>query len=119
VTTLAAMRDAMAAIGATAGTAAAAVAAAASATRDDFALCPPGVHSMFDPCPGNCADPLPDEAFAPELPPAPAEHGPGAARRVAQALADAGEHSHLAAYGETVCISRQCGPALDALRGLL
>lgn len=85
-------------------------AAAASATRDDFALCPPGVHSIFDPCPGNCTDPLP---------PAPAEHGSGAARRVAQAFADAGHHSHLAAYGETVCLSRQCGPALDALRGLL
>jgi hypothetical protein len=81
--------------------------------------CPPGVHSMFDPCPGNCTDPLPDEAFAPELPPAPAERGPNAARRVAQAFADAGHHSHLAAYGETVCLSRQCGPALDALRGLL
>lgn len=106
MTTLAAM----AALGAAAGTAAAAVREAASATRDDFALCPPGVHSIFDPCPGNCTDPLP---------PAPAEHGPGAARRVAQAFADAGEHSHLAAYGETVCLSRQCGPAIDALRGLL
>jgi hypothetical protein len=82
---------AMAALGAAAGTAATAVAAAAEATRDDFALWPP----------------------------APAEHGPGAARRVAQALADAGEHSHLAAYGETVCVSGTCGPAHDALRGLL
>jgi hypothetical protein len=91
VTTIAAMRDALAALGPAAGTAAAAVREAACATRDDFALWPP----------------------------APAEHGPNAARRVAQALADAGEHSHLAAYGETVCLSRQCGPALDALRGLL
>jgi hypothetical protein len=79
------------ALTAAAGTAAQAVTAAANSTRDDFALWPP----------------------------APAEHGPGAARRVAQALADAGEHSHLHAYGETVCVSRECGPALDALRGLL
>ncbi len=23
--------------------------------------CPPGVHSIFDPCPGDCADLLPDD----------------------------------------------------------
>jgi hypothetical protein len=91
VTTIAAMRDAISALGSAAATAAQGIAATAAATQDDFALWPP----------------------------APAEHGPGAARRVAQALADAGEHSHLHAYGETVCVSRECGPALDALRGLL
>lgn len=48
-----------------------------------------------------------------------AHHGPNAARAVAHELAAAGAHSHLAAYGETVCVSGQCGPALDALRGLL
>lgn len=58
-------------------------------------------------------------AALPELPPATAPHGPNAARTVAQQHADNGHHSHLSAYGETVCLSRQCGPALDALRGLL
>jgi hypothetical protein len=46
--------------------------------------------------------------FTPELPPATAPHGPGAARQVAQTLADAGHHSHLVADGATVCLSG-CG----------
>jgi hypothetical protein len=82
VTTIAAMRDAMA-------TAARGVAEAAALTRDDFALWPPAT----------------------------AHHGPNAARTVARELADAGHHSHLAAYGETVCLSGQCGPGHDILRG--
>jgi hypothetical protein len=24
--------------------------------------CPPGVHSLFDPCPGNCTEPVDEEA---------------------------------------------------------
>jgi hypothetical protein len=59
------------------------------------------------------------DPFVPELPPATAPHGPNAARAVARELAAAGQHSHLAAYGETVCLTRTCGPALDTLRGLL
>lgn len=97
MTTVADMRNAIAALGPAAEHAAAGFTAYANATA---------------------APPNPDP-FTAELPPATAPHGPGAARRVAQQLADAGEHSHLAAYGETVCLSRQCGPALDALRGLL
>lgn len=37
-----------------------------------------------------------------------APHGPGAARQVAQQLADAGAHSHLVADGTVVCLSG-CG----------
>lgn len=47
-------------------------------------------------------------ALTPELPPATAPHGPSAARTVAQALADAGHHSHLVAGGAVVCLSG-CG----------
>lgn len=75
MTTLAAIREAMAALGT-------AAADAAAATRDDFALWPP----------------------------APAPHGPTAARQVAQQLADDGHHSHLHADGETVCLSGHCQP---------
>jgi hypothetical protein len=85
------MRDALAGLGEAAATAVRGVAAAASTGRDDFALWPP----------------------------APAHHGPNAARHVARQLAEQGAHSHLHAYGETVCVSGQCGPNLDALRGLL
>lgn len=27
--------------------------------------CPPGVHSLFDPCPGNCAEPVEEELTHP------------------------------------------------------
>lgn len=50
---------------------------------------------------------LSPDAFA-ELPPSTAPHGPGAARQVAQQLADAGHHSHLVAGGQTTCLSG-CG----------
>lgn len=63
--------------------------------------CPPGTHSMFDPCPGDCADPLPDDE---PLPP----HGPGAARQVAEQLAADGEHSHLVHDGMTDCLTGEC-----------
>lgn len=46
-----------------------------------------------------------------------APHGPRAARMVAHVLAASGEHSHLSAYGETVCLTRQCEPGPDLLRG--
>jgi hypothetical protein len=65
------------------------------------------------------AEPGPDPVPFAELPPATAPCGPNAARTAARELAEQGAHSHLAAYGETVCLSRQCGPALDALRGLM
>lgn len=52
------------------------------------------------------------------LPPATAPHGPNAARQQARQLADTGEHSHLAAYGEDVCLTGQCGRTLDVLRGI-
>ncbi|MFI0897728.1 hypothetical protein [Streptomyces sp. NPDC020983] len=97
MTTLAAMRHALAALGPAADHAAAGSAALAAALR-------------------TTPDPDP---FVPELPPATAHHGPNAARQVARELAAAGHHSHLHAYGETVCLTGQCGPALDALRGLL
>jgi hypothetical protein len=34
--------------------------------RDASRECPPGVHSIFDPCPGDCGEPLPDEAYPPD-----------------------------------------------------
>lgn len=58
----------------------------------------------------------PAEPFA-QLPPATAPCGPNAARTAAYALAFAGAHSHLHAYGETVCLTRQCEPDPDLLRG--
>lgn len=85
MTTIAAMRDALTALGLDAAGAAAGLAAIAAA------------HPAPDPAP-----------FAPELPPATAPHGPGAARQVAQELADAGDHSHLVADGQTVCLSGGC-----------
>lgn len=52
-----------------------------------------------------------------ELPPATAPHGPNAARTVARQLAAQGYHSHLHAYGETVCLTDECWPDPDLLRG--
>lgn len=62
----------------------------------------------------------PRRAAAPfaELPPATAPAGPNAARHVALDLAHAGEHSHLHAYGEDVCLTGQCGRRLTVLRGI-
>lgn len=40
--------------------------------------------------------------------PAPAPHGPRAARQVAEALAAAGHHSHLATDGQDDCLTGQC-----------
>lgn len=97
MTTLAALRDAVAALG---------PAAACSAAGFDALTAVRA--SVPDPDP-----------FVPELPPATAEHGPRAARQVAETLAEHGHHSHLVAYGETVCLSGHCHAGLDALRGLL
>src|SRR5687767_12017927 len=36
---------------------------------DGPVVCPPGVHSLFDPCPGNCGQPLPVRPPAPEVAP--------------------------------------------------
>ncbi|GGZ27930.1 hypothetical protein GCM10010327_67960 [Streptomyces nitrosporeus] len=48
---------------------------------------------------------LPD---SPSGPPAP--HGPHAARQVAERLAAAGAHSHLATEDQSICLSGLCLP---------
>lgn len=76
------------------------------------------MYAELDALRAATAAPEPDP-FVPELPPAAAPHGPNAARQQAQHLADMGEHSHLHAYGETVCLSHQCHAGPDTLQGLL
>lgn len=92
MTTIAAMREALASLGGAAGDAADAFAEADRRTGA--------------------------EAF-PELPPATAPYGPQAAREVAQEIADNGHHSHLHAHGETVCLSGACTTGNNTLEGLL